>query len=37
MNRKASEIAEKLTQETGTKVIAARDGMRFELPGPEVL
>jgi len=25
------EIAQKLSQETGIKVIAARDGMRFEL------
>lgn len=28
-------VAEKLSQETGVKVIAARDGMRFQLPGPE--
>jgi phosphoribosyl 1,2-cyclic phosphodiesterase len=27
------EVAEKLTQETGVKVVAARDGMRFALPG----
>jgi len=26
------EVAERLSQETGTKVIAARDGMKFELP-----
>jgi len=30
------EVAERLSQETGIKVIAARDGMRFELPGDEM-
>jgi hypothetical protein len=25
-------VAEKLSQETGVEVVAARDGMRFELP-----
>jgi ribonuclease BN (tRNA processing enzyme) len=29
-------IAEQLTRETGVQVVAARDGMRFELPGPEI-
>ena len=29
------EVAERLSQETGVKVIAGRDGMRFQLPGPE--
>ena len=26
------EIAERLSQETGVKVVAARDGMKFEIP-----
>ncbi len=30
------EVAERLSQETGIKVIAARDGMRFELPGDQM-
>jgi ribonuclease BN (tRNA processing enzyme) len=29
------EVAERLTQETGVEVKAARDGMRFDLPGPD--
>lgn len=29
------EVAEQLSQETGVKVIAARDGMRFQLPGDD--
>jgi len=28
------ETAERLSQETGVKVIAARDGMRFDLSRP---
>jgi ribonuclease BN (tRNA processing enzyme) len=31
-----AKVAEKLSQETGVHVIAARDGMCFELPGPDV-
>jgi ribonuclease BN (tRNA processing enzyme) len=27
-------VAERLSDETGVQVIAARDGMKFELPGP---
>ena len=30
------EVAERLSQETGIEVIAARDGMRFELPGDQM-
>jgi ribonuclease BN (tRNA processing enzyme) len=29
-------VAEKLSQDTGVKVIAARDGMRFQLPEPTI-
>jgi ribonuclease BN (tRNA processing enzyme) len=28
-------VAEDLTQQTGVKVVAARDGMRLQLPGPD--
>jgi len=30
------EVAERLSQETGVKVIAARDGIRFQLPGGNI-
>ncbi len=31
------EVAERLSQETGVKVMAARDGLKFALPGPEAM